>query len=164
MSGHATNNPSFSIHNQSSIKKTFIEAVRSARGWCRVTRTNSDQLNIFLTRLLAGARTQRCNICIKSPTTDIFTLHYYSGTKHHKYLLLFGQSGWLPQISRRNYAYLLCCQSFGRRNYIRRPGVVERIGSYMGYLFPIFHDYVPMTFHLCGAFSDGWSIVCSSSL
>ena len=28
----------------------------------------------------------------------------------------------------------------GRKNYIRCPDVVERIGSYLGTSFPLFHD------------------------
>ena len=31
----------------------------------------------------------------------------------------------------------------GRKNYIRRPDVVERIGSYLGTSFPLFHGYTP---------------------
>ena len=29
----------------------------------------------------------------------------------------------------------------GRKNYIRRPDVVERIGSYLGTSFPLFHAF-----------------------
>ena len=29
----------------------------------------------------------------------------------------------------------------GRKNYIRRPDVVERIGSYLGTSFPLFHGH-----------------------
>ena len=29
---------------------------------------------------------------------------------------------------------------YGQKNYIRRPDLVERIGSYLGTSFPLFHD------------------------
>ena len=36
----------------------------------------------------------------------------------------------------------------GRKNYIRRPDVVERIGSYLGTSFPLFHGPYPPELHL----------------
>ena len=46
----------------------------------------------------------------------------------------------------------------GRKNYIRRPDVVERIGSYLGSSFPLFH----------GTFSVAWNapsaMMCMSEI
>ena len=36
----------------------------------------------------------------------------------------------------------------GQNNYIRRPDVVERIGSYLGTSFPLFHDCKAESPHL----------------